>query len=245
MVKVDVKSSEDIWAIKVTNLNTAVQAFLHGEKIAREIPVFGFPLGEGIFMVGLVDELRFDPDLYTIDLSELKTRQYKSHPSKAQVKQHKLQVMLYKVLFDDLVKGKVSKEQVAKCLRLDLKKEFGEDVKSHLNKQAVDANNLDELMNYVLRRIQTLTCVNQISVEYVYQDTKETLSHMEVIFDEDELRGYYSNYLKFWRGQRPVEGVDIEEAWKCQKCDFSSICEWREKKALEYANRNKAQTKKS
>lgn len=120
VVKVDVQSSEDIWAVKMLNLHSAVSTFLHGGNIAREVPVFGAPFNENILVVGLIDELRFDPTNYTIDLNELKTRQYSNFPSHAQKKQHSFQVSIYKTLFDDLVKGRVSKEFMASSLRIDL-----------------------------------------------------------------------------------------------------------------------------
>ncbi|KAK3082622.1 hypothetical protein FSP39_000643 [Pinctada imbricata] len=171
VVNVKVTSSEDIWAIKVLNLNTAVQAFLNGAKLAREVPIFGFPLEQDVFMVGLIDEL------------------------------------------------------------------------SQMCTQALSANNLDELMDYVFMRMQMLTCVNRLFIEYVHQDSKETLLQKEVTFCEEDVSRSFGHYMRFWRGHREVEGVDIEEAWKCQKCDFNSVCEWREKKAQEYANRNRRKNK--
>jgi hypothetical protein len=52
----------------------------------------------------------------TIDISELKTRTTRLNPSKSITKQHKIQVMLYKRLFDNLVKGRLSNETIAKAI---------------------------------------------------------------------------------------------------------------------------------
>lgn len=238
VVKVKVESDEDIWAIKVLNLLSAIQGFLCGTILAREIPIFGAPFGEDVFIVGLIDELRFDPDNYTIDLQELKTRKYKSPPSRSQQGQHRLQVMLYKKLFDDLVKGRVSKETVAKHLKLDLTKEFGEDVSKQIDGNLLTCKNLNDLMDMLLQKMQCLTCISQIGIEYVHQESKETICHHTMEYSDTELECTLKDYFQFWRGGRVVKGVDIEDAWKCQMCDFASVCDWRQRKAEEYSKKN-------
>ena len=238
MVNVTVTSSEDVWAIKVLNLLTSIQAFANNKTIAREVPIFGAPFNEDVFMVGLIDELRFDPDSYEIDLVELKTRKFRSFPKKAQQEQHRLQVMLYKKLFDDLVKGQISKELVARHLKLDLNEGFGPDIQTQIDNSLLSSRNLNELMDVAFRRMQTMTCVNGVRIEYVHQDSKETLFEHEVLYDEIELKSIFTKYLQFWRGERQSCGVDIEEAWKCQYCDYKDICEWRERKSQEYAQKN-------
>ncbi|XP_046366406.2 exonuclease V-like [Haliotis rufescens] len=243
VVQVKVTSSEDIWATKVINLFMTIQGFLNGINVAREIPIFGAPFDKDVFIVGLIDELRFDPDSYTIDLLELKTRSVRSCPKIAQQNQNKLQVMLYKKLFDDLVKGRVSKETVAKHLRLDLEKPFGEDIMGHLDSKFLTAKNLNELLDFVFIRIQSLTCISQLSIEYVLQDTNESLSQNPVEYDDNELKATFEHLLQFWQGQREVEGVEIEDSWKCQRCDFADVCEWRERKAQEHSHKNTAKAK--
>ncbi|XP_056008988.1 exonuclease V-like isoform X2 [Ostrea edulis] len=243
IVKVEVQSSEDIWAIKMLNLHSALITFLTGGKIAREVPVFGNPFKENLLVVGIIDELQFDPSLYTIELNELKTRQSSSFPSKAQKKQHNFQVMLYKTLFDDLVKGKVSKEFMASSLQIDLRKELGQAIKEHAEKQFVVIKNLNDLMDTIFHKIQTLTCINRIFIEYVHQESKQTIGHVEIEYDVSEISGLYKQCVQFWRGNRSSVGVEIEEAWKCQKCNFQSVCEWREKKAAECEFKNKQNKK--
>lgn len=244
VVKVDVQSSEDIWAVKMLNLHSAVNTFLNGGNVAREVPVFGAPFNENILVVGLIDELRFDPLNYTIDLNELKTRQYSNLPSHAQKKQHSFQVSLYKTLFDDLVKGRVSKQFMASSLRIDLHKELGGSIREHAEKQFVEIKTLNDLMDIIFHKIQTLTCISQVFIEYVHQESKQTIGHVEVEYDVSEVSNLYKRYVQFWRGNRSAEGVDIEEAWKCQRCDFNSVCEWREKKAKEYELKNKHKNKR-
>lgn len=238
VVDVKVTSDEDIWGIKVLNLNNSVQVFLNNGTLAREVPIFGALFGEDVFLVGLIDELRFDSDLFQIELWELKTRKRKSLPSKSQKIQHRLQVMLYKKLFDDMVKGFLRKETVAKHLKLSLTQEFGSDIQKQIESSCLTSKNLDQLMDVLFARMQCVTCIQGLGIEYVHQDSKETIGLESKVYNEMELRSMYEHYLKFWKGERRTQGVDIEEAWKCQSCDFADICEWREQKALEYSQKN-------
>ncbi|XP_033747707.1 exonuclease V-like [Pecten maximus] len=239
VVKINITSSEDVWAVKMLNLLNSVQAFLHGSPLAREVPIFGAPFNEDVFVVGLIDELRFDLETYAIGLSELKTRLSKTKPSKSQEKQHRLQVMLYKKLFDDLVKGNVTKDVISRHLRLKLTKEVGESVQEELNKSGLSCKTLDTLLDMVFGRMAAVTCIGETSVEYVHQESGQSFLHQDIVYDEEELKNMYHHYLGFWRGERAVQGVDIEDAWKCQRCDYESVCEWRQTKAAECVRKNK------
>ena len=76
-------------------------------------------------------------------------------------------------------------------------------------------------------------------IEYCYQPDKSTIAVDSVEYDESWLLQKLKHSFNYWNGQRSVAGVDIEEAWKCSKCDFEEICQWRKNKADEYALRNK------
>lgn len=238
VINIKTTSMADRWGIKFLNLLTSVLGFLNGITVAREIPILGVPFNEDVMVFGIIDELRFDPETYTIDLCELKTKLSRTTSTKAQFRQHSLQVMMYKKLFDDAVKGKLTKDHIQKHLNLDLTKEFGDDLRSQIYNKFLDCKNLNELLDILLQRIQCLTCISQLHLEYVHQQSGETISMQEITYNESQLCNFYSNCLKFWRGQRSPEGVDIEEAWKCQNCDFESLCEWRLKKAEECRQSN-------
>ncbi|KAL4223897.1 Mitochondrial 5'-3' exonuclease and sliding exonuclease [Mactra antiquata] len=240
VTQVKVTSNEDIWAVKVINLITALQTMLNGGTIVREVPVFGCPYNTDVFIVGLVDELKFDPETFTLNLSEFKTRKFRSFPSKSQQNTHQLQVMLYKKLFDDLVKGNVSKDTVARHLRLDLHKAFGDDILQTIDSKLLSSTNLSQLLDDLYTKIQCFTCVQELEIEYQHQESKDIIGKHSVTYDEDRLHHMFNDYIKFWKGKREVRGVDIEEAFKCQSCDFADICEWRKRKAEECSKRNKS-----
>ncbi len=64
-----------------------------GVPVRRELPIFGAPFNFDIFIVGVIDEIRVDPETFDFDLVEFKTRSAsRTLPSKAQQDVHKLQV---------------------------------------------------------------------------------------------------------------------------------------------------------
>ncbi len=82
--------------------------------------------------------------------------------------------------------------------------------------------------------------IGQIIVEYCYQTDNTTLALQTVPYEEDWLESKLKHLFSFWKGNRSVVGVEIEEAWKCAKCDFEECCDWRKQKAEECMTRNKA-----
>ena len=237
-VQVKVASDADIFAIKLLNILGAVNSFLAGVPVRREIPIFGAPFHHDIFMIGLIDEIRVDPETFDWDILELKTRKMKSVPSKVQKTTHHIQVMLYKRLFDDLVTGKTDKELLKRHLKLDFTKEFGADVMSHCKHSGSECKNLDQLWDLLKERMSAVPLITQLLIEYCYQEDKSTIAVETCEYKDDWLREKYGDCVRYWRGEREVRGVDIEDAWKCQKCDFADVCDWRERKANEYKRKN-------
>ncbi|KAG2459518.1 EXO5 Exonuclease, partial [Polypterus senegalus] len=87
VVSVSTESREDHWAAKFLNVLTGLTMLKESGRV-RELPVFGQV--EGIFLVGVIDELHYSPK-GELTLSELKTRLRKSLPSAAQRRTHDLQ----------------------------------------------------------------------------------------------------------------------------------------------------------
>ena len=81
--------------------------------------------------------------------------------------------------------------------------------------------------------MQSVPFISQTLIEYCYQPDKSTIAIESVQQDENWLHNQLQHCFRYWNGKRSVCGVEIEEAWKCSKCDFEEICEWRKKKSEE------------
>ncbi|XP_042627152.1 protein ABHD15 isoform X2 [Cyprinus carpio] len=82
VVPVDILTREDAEAIKLLNMLHMIPLLEAGERV-REFPVFG--VLEGVFVLGVIDELMYNQKGELV-LNELKTRKQNSLPSSAQDK---------------------------------------------------------------------------------------------------------------------------------------------------------------
>ncbi|GES95007.1 exonuclease V [Rhizophagus clarus] len=100
--------------------------------------------------------------------------------------------------------------------------------------------NLRNLMKFVINRFGKVwkTC-NVLEVNYKFQEDGSDLGSKYFDYDEKQLENYLKKTVKYWKGYRNPEGVPIEDAWKCQKCDFAENCEWRLNKIKEHAQRRR------
>ncbi|KAI8514345.1 Mitochondrial 5'-3' exonuclease and sliding exonuclease [Branchiostoma belcheri] len=192
IVPIKVTSAEDSWAVKLLNMIAQVTMLQRGQKCVREIHVFGEPFDMGIFIVGVIDELRYS-DNGQFELLDFKTRGSKSVPSKAQQRKEGIQVCLYKRLFDDLVLGKLKKESILKHLQRSPDKPLGDEIIEYGKNVGIACTTFGELLDMALL----------------------LMAHSDIPCD------------------REVEGVQIEETWKCGKCPYADLCEWRQKKEAE------------
>ncbi|KAK7227360.1 hypothetical protein V2G26_015363 [Clonostachys chloroleuca] len=67
-----------------------------------------------------------------------------------------------------------------------------------------------------------------LRVHYIHQETGQDIDVSDFPVSRVALEKYLSKYMEWWRGERPAEGVEIEEGFKCQTCEFGNDCSWRE-----------------
>ncbi|XP_078278496.1 exonuclease V isoform X2 [Rhinoraja longicauda] len=242
IVPINIESREDSWAVKLLNFLSMIQFLQAGERV-RELPVFGEV--EGIFLVGVIDELCYGSS-GELELHELKTRAQPTLPSAAQRKSHHLQVNVYKLLFEALIKGQLKKDTIIQHLQLQTAQSFGSEVMLHAKKMGLFVNTFGELLDLIFLNLMyiQIPTIGVLKIEYCYQADASVIGTEVVHFEERRLDKELKHYCSFWKGQREAQGVDIEEAWKCRSCDFADICQWREKKAEEAVQKNRANHRK-
>ncbi|XP_061074264.1 exonuclease V isoform X2 [Conger conger] len=225
VVSVPALTREDRQAVSFLNLLSMIPALQAGLRV-RELPVFG--LLEGVFLMGVIDELCYS-ERGELVLSELKTRRLHTLPAPAQVKGHSLQVRLYKLLFDSLVRGDLQREHVMSHLHLRPERALGPGVLEHAGKLSLQVSTFGELLDLLILNLTycELPAVDRLSLEYCHQGTGAPISSQDVPFAEGQLREELRDYLAYWTGHREPRGVDIEEVWKCSSCCYQQHCEWK------------------
>ena len=242
-INVKVTTREDNYAIRLINIISDLKNFLlFGKHCLREIPIFGVPLGRRFLVVGTVDELRFNSQ-DRLELVEFKTRGNISMPvGNAQMQGYKMQMMMYKQMLDELVEGRVDGEACLIQLDLDANHVLCDELLLTIRQEGQDCITLGQLMTTALQQFQFLPYVQVLTLEFSSQESGKIVAKETVEFDSDWLQQSVHHCLAFWRGERDVEGVDIEDAWKCRSCPFYEDCDWRMKMNQICAQKNRLKT---
>ncbi|KAF9650332.1 hypothetical protein BDM02DRAFT_3185538 [Thelephora ganbajun] len=61
----------------------------------------------------------------------------------------------------------------------------------------------------------------------------ELIGSISFVMDDAALDARMGRVLEWWHGIRRPEGVELEDTGRCYTCEFSTSCEWREKKSNE------------
>ncbi|KAI2656271.1 Exonuclease V [Labeo rohita] len=215
---------QDTEAIKLLNMLHMIPLLEAGDRV-REFPVFG--VQEGVFVMGVIDELMYNQKGELV-LNELKTRKQNSLPSSAQDKVNCFQVGLYKLLFDGLVRGEVKKDHVLNHLKLRSSQVLGAGIQAHAKSIGVQVTTFEEVVDALLITVSCsdLPCVDLLQIEYYHQGSSGPIGTRVAPFDEAQIRAELQGHLTYWKGQREPKGVDIEEAWKCRSCLYEETCDW-------------------
>ena len=230
VVDIKIESKEDKWAIVFLNCLNKI-AFLDARQTVRELPVFGEPFQLGVFVNGIIDELHFN-EMGQLELSELKTRANNSLPSKAQHNKNFLQVMLYSIMFNDLLEGKLDTTTLLSKFHLNGLAALSEDVVKFANELRIPCSKLIQLADLMLSTFKTsnIPKISSVVVEYCSQFSHEAIHKTFLELDEGWAHSKLVTMLPYWKGERETIGVEIEEAWKCHRCEFADTCFWRMKK---------------
>ncbi|XP_056414413.1 exonuclease V [Hyla sarda] len=225
IVPVNTKTREDSWAIKCLNILAMIPILQSGGRV-REFPVFREL--DGIYVVGVIDELGYSSK-GELELRELKTRASTTLPGAAQKRSHEIQVSLYKLLFDGMVSSVIQPDGFMQHLKLRPEQELGPQVKEHALKSGLTVSTFRDVLELTCLNLtySELPMVDSLKLEYCFQGDGSLLGCSEVRFEKEKVLEQATFYFSYWKGLREVQGVDIEDAWKCRMCEYSSICEWR------------------
>ncbi|GCB62457.1 hypothetical protein scyTo_0004253 [Scyliorhinus torazame] len=164
----------------------------------------------------------------------------------AQKKSHHLQVSIYKLLFEAMIKGQLNKDVLTQHLHLQTEQPLGSEVLVHAHKVGFTVNTFGDLLDLMLLNLTyaEILDVDTMTIEYCHQADASVIGTEVVPFEEEWVKSELKHYCSFWKGQREAKGVDIEEAWKCRYCDFADICQWRQSKSEEATQKNRANQSK-
>ncbi|KAL0875738.1 hypothetical protein Bca101_025443 [Brassica carinata] len=198
-VRVKVESNEDKWALKLLSSIAGVNQFLF-EGRTRELLLVGFV--EGQWIVGIIDEVRKASAEDSSDtgplLSDTKTRVRDTLPAEPQRRNGRLQVMLYKLLWDTVVKEEFPATRFFNYFALNRHEVLSQDSSFLIT--------LEEI------------------VRYEFQKDRSIIAEIRFTHDPEWVMSKYKEVIEFWRSEREAEYTPEEERWKCRYCQFAKSC---------------------
>ncbi|PON62324.1 Exonuclease V [Parasponia andersonii] len=223
-VKVSVESVEDRWALKLLNFMIGVNQLLF-EGLTRELPLISYV--EGIWMVGVIDEIRM-PVAETGRsplLVDTKTRVRRTLPSDPQQRNGRLQLMCYKRMWDNLVADNFPMKKFFDYFSLNPYNMLSEDIIERTANLGFPAKTLEDALRYYSNTCSILPpAQDQMLLRYESQQDNSVLGEDHFAYDFDWLEKQIHGCLEFWHGEREASYTPEEERWKCQFCQFASVC---------------------
>lgn len=221
IVEVKATSREEWWGLQLYNAWACLRQLRH-EGICREIPVFGKI--QGIWLLGIVDELIEGEDGQVV-LSDTKTRRKPSLPSDAQKLTTRIQLMLYKHMFDQLVTADFPSDDYFTELRLNPEAPFSSEFIDGFEGLRLPGHDLGTALEETLatfRKAEPLA--PKLETRYEWQTDQSYLGSDIFPFSKNWLQHQVKTSLSYWRGQREARGVPRSERWKCRFCNFQNDC---------------------
>ena len=221
VVKVRPQTREDLWAFYLFNALAALQ-LLSKKRICRKIPVFG-PLDD-IWLLGIIDQLLHNEN-GNLELTDTKTRQKPTLPSAAQKNSSRLQMMLYKKLYDQLQQGKLKADAFFAMTQLDPQSPLSPGFLAEMQAIGLPSEKLDILFQLVFKAFrQAPPLAPQMIIRYEWQQDHQLLGEDRFDYNKNWLARQLKQCLPFWHGQRVAQGVSYADRWKCRYCKFRTQC---------------------
>jgi exonuclease V len=160
--------------------------------------------------------------------------------------------MLYRKLLESLSLNTVDAETVLQRYSLDPLAPFtqtflGEisSIGPHGNPESEATNypNLLSLWSLLVTEMQETFPRGSLSpilrAEFRYAKTGDVLGSRLTVYEPEVIDAYVGSEMAWWKGAREAKGVEIEEAFKCQICDFAESCTWRKTKVEEAVEKSR------
>lgn len=230
VVSIPTESRADVWALRLIQCLVCLEEMVTLKK-TREIPVFGYL--ENIFVTGIIDQIEFCVDTSKWILSDTKTRFSRKSPRESQKKSTYFQLMIYKSLYDCIITKNFLPNDFLCGVQLTGNETFSDAIQnlisSHFQNLQIETipYNLNSLLNFTLQKYAIFPELSpNLKVEYIYQKNSETIFIEFSKYEKKDLELWLHKAFDFWKG-KSVQGVDVEDIWKCNHCQyFGKNCKW-------------------
>jgi len=184
----------------------------------REVQVYGSI--DNFKIVGKIDQLDLKDG--EVVVQEDKTRGNDNIPSDAQMLTHKVQVMLYRKLLDDIISERYTVKtfrESYKTSSLLLTQEFRRQLESlGVERDLMGIDPITDAFFSSIRKMGRLS--DTLYLRYINQFTGNVIKLHRLKYSDGEMTQMLDFVMKYWRGERESLPVPMEEKWKCNFCAF-------------------------
>lgn len=196
----------------------------------------------------------------TLYITDVKTRRARSIPNDISARPTKYQLMLYNRMLSNMIENQFDFQLLAKHYNLDMYAPFSDSFVAQI--ASLDADGLDVILSNnslaglwslipgaFVKAAEAHACTPTpgvrlrvspiLTAEYRDSSTGDVRGTKTFLYDDTVLDAYISNGMEWWHGERPARGVEIDEAFKCQICQFAGECVWRKEKVEEAVSKNR------
>ncbi len=186
--------------------------------VCRELSVYGSVNGYKIS--GRIDEMRIEEGKSVV--VERKTTDARRELSEAYTRPHRVQVMLYRKLLEDIKSGAYGHSNFVKAYGIShdgISDTFKRELRAMgVKDELLDAYSISALVFETFRKIPELS--GRLEIIYMDRFSGGELSSIKIDYDASMMQDELMHVMSFWRGERNAEPVPEAEKWKCNFCKF-------------------------
>ncbi len=204
---------------------------LYEKKRTREVQVYGSL--NGFKLVGKIDQLESKDG--EIVVQEDKTRGNDNIPSDAQMLTHKVQVMLYRKMLEDMKEERYTRKQFEESYRtstMTITGEFTRQLESlGAERELMSVSAISDAFFESVRKLGRIS--DTLYLRYINQFTGNVIKLHKLKYSGEEMAQMIGFVMQYWNGDREALPVPEEEKWKCNFCAFfGKQCKvwWAQKK---------------
>lgn len=203
---------------KISYENYGSLLSLMKKGVCRELSVYGSVNGYRIS--GKIDEVRIESGKSVV--VERKTTDASRKLSEAYTRPHRVQVMLYRKLLEDIKSGAYRHSNYVKIYGIShngISDTFKRELKAMgVKDELLDAYAMSALVFEMFGKMPELS--DRLEVLYMDRFSGKEISSIKIDYDANTMQGMLMQVMGFWRGERKAEPVQEQEKWKCNFCKF-------------------------
>jgi len=243
-IVVEIKTPGDKLHSNLHNILVGLELF-EKEGLTRELPILS--KFDSIFLRGIIDEIKKIKEteihgnkqtkVNKIQIIEIKTRKSMNPPSFQQILRDRMQAMIYWYGLNSMIKGKMEMGDFWTAYSIDLiENDFNELILSekYMESLKIPESEWEEhgtllsignLIKKVLKKAAKLPELSKtIGIVYINQKSLDEVCHETFKFDERFFSRGMKWALEYWYGEREPASVGDSNSWKCDFCEFYTLC---------------------